>query len=256
MKTQFITKDNKVIPIRDKNSSGLNSSQLGLALKRRVNRTKRVKLNSQGFKVKKNIKFYIAKGTTGSEYGARKPKPAFNPELVEIFKDMWNHDPSFKLLRKHVKDYSMVYSFNPKYAGTWDSEKKKVKLWDYPNITKPYFKHTVVHELIGHAFWDIARKWRRESLVEFNKVATASPPINEYVKKNETQWRKENSENWKGATTGITNLTGHETMTTYANEQHSAITELIYDDKVAGHRTLIDDVNRKKLTEAWKKLHY
>jgi len=288
--TRFITKNKIVIPIRNK-GSGLSSAKLGLVNKRRVNRTKRVKLNSHGFKVPKNTKFYIGKATEGQAWKGTEGKPEFSPELVDIFREMWNKDPSMKMLRKHVKDFSMVYAKTPTRGGVWFSEKKKVKLYDYPEQTPEHFKHTVVHELIGHTFWDLARKYRREPLVEFNELASSLPPVNEYVKKNEEQWKKWNDEDHEdfkaldrrfGLDPDDENASyewlpedkqkeyldeynkvnenrktnGYASMTRYANEQHSAITEIVYDDKAENHRWTSSESDRNKLIEAWKKLHY
>lgn len=259
------------------------NTQIFIKPKRKVNRTKHIKLNSYGFKVRKNTKFYIGEATTG--------KPAFNPKLVAIFQQMWNNDPSFKMLRKHVKDFSMVYAVTPTKGGIWFSEKKKVKLYDYPSLTEQYFKHTVVHELIGHTFWDLARKWRRVELVKFNELANSLPPVNDYVSKNEKKWKQindegnedfraldkryglnhddENSspellseENEKKYYEDYNKIeedrksNGHASMTEYANEQHSAIAEIIYDDNEEHHKLLIDPVNKQKLIKAWKELHY
>ena len=45
-------------------------------------------------------------------------------------------------------------------------------------------------------------------------------------------------------------------MTRYANEQHSAITEIMYNDMASGKRRLINDSDKQKLIQAWKELHY
>lgn len=250
--------------------------------KRTRNTTKRAKLGSHGFKVHKNTKFYIAKSTEGG--WSRNPKPAFDPEKVQIFRDMWNTDPSLKALRKHVKEFSLVYSANPKYGGTWQPDKQKVKLYDYPYLSDDYFKHTIIHELVGHAFWQIARKYRREELVNFNRIANESDPVNDYVRKNAENWKQVNDENEdrKAFEKSVSHIpewdasselqqeyeekekafkdkrasNGHDTMTRYANEQHSAITEILYNDNKGGHTILINDVQKQRLIEAWKKLHY
>ena len=49
---------------------------------------------------------------------------------------------------------------------------------------------------------------------------------------------------------------GHESMTRYANEQHSAITEIMYNDMASGKRIIINDSDKQKLIQAWKELHY
>ena len=45
-------------------------------------------------------------------------------------------------------------------------------------------------------------------------------------------------------------------MTRYANEQHSAISEIMYNDIASGNRIIINDSDKQKLIQAWKELHY
>ena len=73
----------------------------------------------------------------------------------------------------------------------WDSEKKQVTIKDYPSLTAPFLRHTIIHEIVGHVFWDLSRKWRRNELVKFNELANSLPPVNDYVKKYEATMYEE-----------------------------------------------------------------
>lgn len=252
--------------------------------KRKVNRSKRAKLNSQGFKVHSGFYLYIGKETSGG--WQRGGNPAVRPELVEMVRDFFNKDPCIRKIEKHIDGLTMVYNKKNKLAGKWDYETRMVRIIDDGVTPIDFFRSVLIHEIIGHAFWDLSRKWRREELIAFNKLANELPPVSSYVKENEEQWKKWNDDNddekavdkkWEEQTkiygsydvpSDIADeyqklyddlkenrkTNGHYTMTRYANEQHSAITELVYGGD--GHATLLDDENVRKLTELWEGLHY
>lgn len=248
--------------------------------RRRVNRSNRAKLNSKGFKVYKNFKLYIAEATEGG--WSRSGKPAPRKELVDMVRQMWNNDPSIKAMRKHIKEISIKYVKTINITGMWNNEKKKVTVNDNGIESVDEYGSTFVHEIIGHTFWDFARKWRREELIAFNKLANELPPVSTYVKKNEEEWKKMNDENddfvqfeksishipeWD-ASEELCNeyeskrkafeenrkTNGHDTMTRYANEQHSAISEIVYG--IGGHTVLLQDSDVQRLVDLWKELHY
>lgn len=244
--------------------------------KRKVNRTKRAKINSHGFKVYKNFKIYIGQATEGG--WSRGGKPAPRKELVDMVRQMWNNDPSIKAMRKHISELSITYAKSLKLSGMWMSEKKKVRIVDDGRQSIDEYGSTFVHEIIGHTFYDFARKWRRDELTKFNLLANSIPPVTSYVKQNEDEWREMNDdqddrkkfeqkwdipdddipfEEYNNDVKALEKLqqeNGHHTMTRYANEQHSAITEIVYG--IGGHRVLLSDVEVQRLVDAWKELHY
>ena len=202
--------------------------------KRKRNTGKRPKIGSHGLKV------YIGKATAS--------KQAPSEEIVNLFTKMWHEDHSIIKLRKHIDYIKITYRLSGNLAGTWNKVDKKISIIDMDN---PYtnYKGTIVHEIIGHAFWDFSRKWRRTELIKFNELANKLPPVNSYVKENETRWKMWNDDDDKDQQDS-----GHDGMTRYANEQHSAITELIYNE--THFATLLDDKNIDKLKALWKELHY
>lgn len=239
--------------------------------KRTRNCTKRAKLNSQGFKVHKNFKLYIGKATYN--------KRGVRTEVLDVLREMWNNDPSFKAMRKHIKELSIRYSNNPRFTGTWDKTKSKIVVNDCGSQPIQEYRSTFVHEGIGHAFWDFSRKYRREELIKFNKLANSLNPVSTYVKNNEKNWRKMNDDNElkisfekKYDEFGMDDFpheqynreerelqenlktNGHDTMTRYANEQHSAITEIVYG--YGGHQTLLNQKDVDQLIALWRELHY
>lgn len=250
--------------------------------KRRVNRTKRAKLNTHGFKVYKNFKLYISEGSSGNGWSGRRIKPAPRTELVDAVRDLWNNDPTFKAMRKHIKSISITTVVSQKIAGLWDAENQKICVKDNHSDSISFYKSVFVHEIIGHTFWDFARKWRREELIAFNKLANELPPVNTYVKDNEEAWKKINDEHddeeqFKKSISHIPDYdaseelcneyqakldafkenrktNGHDQMTRYANEQHSAISEIVYGFE--SHETLLNYNDVQRLVSLWKELHY
>jgi len=230
-----------------------------------------------------------------------------NPELVKIFTDFWNTDPSVKAMIKHINYLGLVKQKNPKWGGVWFTDDKKIIIYDYPSQTPPYFKSTIVHEIVGHTFWDLAREWYRSDLIEFNELANKMPPVNQYCKDGLEKhgWKEINNETNSQLRAldrkyGIKedkygdayeeqlwgdNLKKYEkelneindgkfignpsnefmnrdssSMTKYANEQHSAITEMMYDtlkDSVekGADRVLIGNEDFEKMKVLWLKLH-
>ncbi len=244
--------------------------QQGIRLKRRK--------ETYGFRGVNRI--YIAESTAGGWSHGSKPAP--RKEIVETLKEMWNNDPTIKRMKKHIDYLTIQYSEHVKHVGLWDFEKKKLTIFDNGRMSKDDFKSLIVHEVIGHTFWDQSRKWRREELIEFNRLANEMSPVNSYVGKNEEQWKKLNDEQDDlakfmksiehipdyDANEELQNeyeekskafdekreSNGHDTMTRYANEQHSAVSEIVYGYDF--HKKLIDDVNLSKLVSVWEKLHY
>ena len=121
-------------------------------------------------------------------------KKQFTPELVTVFEEFWNNDSSVKAMRKHIDYIGLIYQKNPKRGGYWNTEDKKIVIHDYPYQTLSHFKNTVVHEIVGHTFWDLARTYFRNYLIEFNELANKMPPVNSYCKKNEEKWKTWNDE--------------------------------------------------------------
>jgi len=247
-------------------------------MSRKVNRTKRAKLNSHGFKVYKNFRLYIGEATEGGWHRGGKPAP--RKEIVDMVRDMWNNDQSIKAMRKYIKQLSIVYQKTNKFVGIWFSLEQKVMMIDDRTQSLDWMKSTFIHEVIGHAFWDFAKKWRREELIAFNLLANSLPPVSTYIKNNEDDWRKTNDDNderkkfekkYEGVYDDdisyeeynkdleelkkVHQSNGHYTMTRYANEQHSAITEIVYGGN-GHHPTLLSDDDVNQLVELWKKLHY
>ncbi len=247
--------------------------------KRTRNCSKRAKLNSQGFKTYKNFRLYIAETSNGGY--SRNPKPAPRSQIVDIVRDLWNNDKSVKAMRKHIKEISIRHTQNG-IAGTWFKENQKIVVNDNGRDSIPFYKSVLIHEIVGHTFWDFSRKYRRLELIEFNKLANKLSPVSTYVKKHETEWKKINDEyddfeqfkksiehipEWdaneklmkeydekQNAFNENRKTNGHELMTRYANEQHSAITEIVYGSN--GHDTLLDKENIEKLIVLWRRLHY
>ena len=250
--------------------------------KKKVNRSKRAKLNSQGFKVYKNFKLYISEGSSGNGWSGRAVKPAPRKELVDMVRDMWNNDSSIKAMRKHIKAISITTVVSQKIAGLWDKENEKICIKDNHRDSIAFYKSVFIHEIIGHTFWDFARKWRREELIAFNKLANELPPVSTYVKRNEVSWKKINDEQddfeqfeksiehipeWdaneelqkeyqekQDAFNEKRKTNCHDLMTRYANEQHSAISEIVLGDN--GHDTVLNQTDVQRLVSLWKELHY
>ena len=211
-------------------------------MKRKVNRSKRAKKGSHGFKVHKNTKVYIGKATMS--------KSAVDEKLVSLIRNLWNSNESTKKMRKHIKYISIKNLSSAKRAGSWNLEKQKVEIVQVhyrPDLN--WYEGTFIHEVEGHAFWDFSRKWRRQEIVKFNELANKMPPVNNYCKKYEKEWKKINDESWDSNVKEV-----HPSMTRYANEQHSAICEIVRN--VGEKYILIGDKDLKKLVSAWHELHY
>lgn len=204
-------------------------------MKRKVNRSKRAKIGSHGFKVYKNTYVYIAKATEGG--WSRSGKPAPNDENVKALRNHFNASPSIRKMVKHIKRIRIMYSDSNKFAGTWDSEKQEFTYIDSVHMKPEHAVQVMVHEVDGHAFWHWAMEWRKEELYAFAELANKMPPVNDYVARYES--RKIN-----GVVTSI-----------YENEQHSAVTELMVHGS-SYHKQLIGEEDLNKLKEAWERLHY
>lgn len=233
---------------------------------------KKIRVNSQGFKVLRGkCVVYIGDNV--------------RPELVKVVRELWN-DPSFNKTRKHIRYISIQYQKTNKYVGFWDNEKAKLTIIDDHIQTIQEFKSTLCHEVKGHTKWHLALKWRREELIAFNKLANKLDPVSTYVKDNEEKWRKMNDDcdeeiaidkKWDeqkkiygtydvpdhlcdqyqkeyDALKEKQKTNGHEFMTRYANEQHSAIAEIVCG--YGGHKTLLNQKDVDELKKLYEALHY
>ena len=223
-----------------------------------------------------------------------------NPEYIKWFTGFWNNNLSVKAMIKHIDYLGFKYYVNPKNGGQWVTDDKAVTINDYPRQTLPFFKSTTVHEIVGHTFWDWARDWNRNDLIEFNELANKMTPVNQYVKDNEEKWRRWNDETraqivaldkkhditkdrygyiidgdddkYQEAIDKINDgkFIGNpssefmnrdsSSMTRYANEQHSAITEIMYgtlndSPNPSAIKVLMGDKDVDRLKVLWKKLH-
>jgi len=223
-----------------------------------------------------------------------------NPEYIQWFTGFWNNNPSVKAMIKHIDKLTFKYSVNPKNGGRWVTDDKEVTIMDYPRQNLPFFKSTTVHEIVGHTFWDWARDWNRNELIEFNELANKMTPVNQYVKDNEEKWRRWNDETNTQIRAldkkygveedryGYTDASDPDkyqeeldkindgkfignpsnkfmnrdssSMTRYANEQHSAITEIMYgtlndSPNPSAIKVLMGDKDLDRLKVLWKKLH-
>lgn len=227
-----------------------------------------------------DTRIYIAESTAGGWNRGGKPAP--RKEIVSVIRDLWNNDPAFKKMRKHVDYLTIQYSENVKDIGRWKPSEKKLTIFDNGKMSEDSFKSLFVHEVVGHVFWDLARKWRREELAEFNRLANSLPPVNSYVQEYEEEWKKTSDEydDYQQFEKSVSHIpewdasveltkeydeklkafeekrksNSHDSMTRYANEQHSAVTEIIYGYDY--HKKLINDLDLSKLVNAWEKLHY
>ena len=177
-------------------------------------------------------------------------KSAVDEKLVSLVRNLWNSNESTKKMRKHIKYISIKNLSSAKRAGSWNLEKQKVEIVQVhyrPDLN--WYEGTFIHEVEGHAFWDFSRKWRRQEIVKFNELANKMPPVNNYCKKYEKKWKEINDESWDSNAKEV-----HPSMTRYANEQHSAICEVVRN--VGEKNILIGDKDLKKLVSAWHELHY
>lgn len=244
------------------------------------NNGKRAKIGSHGFKVYKNTYVYIAKASMGGL--CRDGKPAPKVEVVQALQNHFNSSPSIRKMVKHIKGISIKYSDNSKFAGYWVSEKQQFEYIDSNHMNVDDAIQVMIHEVDGHAFWHWAMQWRREELISFNKLANNMSPVNNYVGDNEEEWRKGNDDwdkvdkfeaKWKDLNDYSSEEDAeqynkeqkeineyraseeHKSFTRYANEQHSAVTELMIHGS-SYNKQLIGESDLEKLKEAWKRLHY
>ena len=205
-------------------------------MKRKVNRSKRAKIGSHGFKVHKNTKVYIGKATMS--------KSAVDEDLVELIKNLWNSNESTKKMRKHIKYISIKNLSSSSRAGSWNLEKQKVEIVQVRhNPDLDWYEGTFIHEVEGHAFWDFSRKWRRQELIKFNELANKMPPVNDYVAEY------------------IEDKRDGRIDTIFENEQHSAIAEIVMAGKSYHTRTgkrgkVASEEQIEKMKKVWKEMHY
>ena len=211
--------------------------------KRTRNTTKRAKIGSHGFKVHKNTTVYVGKETES--------KSGVSEELVEVLQDLFNNNPASKKMKNFIKSISIKRSVQSSgTAGRWSFVNSKIEIIQHGDEVE-WYKGTFFHEVEGHAFWDFARKYRREELIAFNELANKMPPVNGYVKDNAKKWKT-----WKDdeGVYAIKGVESHPSMTRYANEQHSAIGEIVRD--VARREMLITEPQKMRLVALWELLHY
>jgi hypothetical protein len=191
---------------------------------------------------------------------------------------MWNKDPTIRKMEKHIEYVSMVNNKTGELAGTWNNGKAKVKLYDRQHLTPEEMNLIVAHEISGHTYWHWAIKWRNEALVEFNELANSLPPANPYIEEHEEEWKiwnddqdeikkireqqKELHDNdyeeyniLEDKIKEIDDDPAHQSMTRYANEQHSAMTELKYGEGEQEWLYYLNDEEIEALSDAWDKLH-
>lgn len=206
--------------------------------KRKVNRTKRAKIGSHGFKVYKNTYVYIAKATEGG--WSRSGKPAPKAEVVNAIKNHFNSSKSIRKMVKHIKRIKITYSDSNKFAGSWNNKKQEFAYIDSSRMSAADAIEVMIHEIDGHAFWNWAEKWRNEEWAAFNEVVNAMPPVNEYV----ATYQKYRCDD--------------RTNTIYENEQHSAITEIIVNGnsyhKRNGNCATPEQI--QIMIDAWEAMHY
>ena len=200
-------------------------------MKRKVNRTKRAKIGTHGFKVYKNTKIYIGKKTSN--------KRAVKQSIVNNIIAVFNKDPSIRKMVKHIKYISIKHAPSIKWAGLWNENDRKFTFYDCDQ-KRSAVREVVYHEIVGHAYWWWAKKWRNTEWTVFNKLANSLPPVNNYVGEYESK-----------------KIDGR-TDTKYENEQHSAITELIMNGKSyqKTDKTSITKKQTDALKAKWLLLHY
>ena len=200
-------------------------------MERKVNRTKRAKIGTHGFKVYKNTKVYIGKKTS--------KKRAVKQSIVNNIITVFNSDPSIRKMVKHIKYISIKHAPSIRWAGQWNENDRKFTFYDCDQ-KRSDVREVVYHEIVGHAYWWWAKKWRNTEWTVFNKLANKLPPVNDYVSEYESS-----------------KIDGR-TDTIYENEQHSAITELIMNG-TSYHKTDKTNITKKQINELknkWKLLHY
>ena len=240
--------------------------------------------SKNGFKVKATTTIYIAKPSTGGWHCDARPAP--RTEVIEAVQKVWNTEKSLKKLRKFVKSISIQYTKTMKTIGLWENEKSKVTIYDDGKTPIEFYESVMVHEVVGHTFFHFAIKYRREELVKFCSIANKLQPITNYIKDNEINWRKINDEghdrynaldrkfgleenqspeeylnssileqycNEMNAITESQKTDGHVEITRYANEVHSAISEIIYG---MGHTLIVPRETLDEVITAWQELHY
>lgn len=193
--------------------------------------------NKQGFEVVCNSQVYIAKGTPS--------KSAPRDEVVSLVREMWNKVPEIKKLRPHIKKLSVqrtISNTDVVSLGSYNVTKSKVIIRDHHAMRVNDYKETMYHEIVGHAFWYWAAKWRNEEWKEFNDFVSKLRPINEYVRRNATKWKQ---------------IRRAGMYTLYEDEQHSAAVELFnYHTGDAFHIPRLNEDEIKDLKEKYDKLHY
>ena len=213
-------------------------SQMLKKPKRKVNRSKRAKKGSHGIKVYKNTYVYIGKETSGG--WSRDGIPAPKQEVVDRIIMRINTDKDIRKIMKHIKGITIKYAKTINRAGSWNNIKQWFEFVDHANINVDDADEIIYHEIIGHAYWQWAKKWRNVEWTKFNEIANNMPPVNDYVAKY------------------VDDKRDGRTDTIYENEQHSAIAELV----MAGHSyhtkkgKVASDEQVAEMIKVWKEMHY
>lgn len=240
--------------------------------------------SKNGFKVKATTTIYIAKPSTGGWHCDARPAP--RSEVVEAVQKVWNTEKSLKRLRKFVKSISIQYTKTMNTVGLWENDKSKVTIYDDGKTPIQFYESVMIHEVVGHTFFNFAIKYRREELVKFCTLANKLQSITNYINDNEIKWRKINDEgddrfhtlgrkfglyenqtpedyldsksleqycNEMNAISESQKTDGHIEITRYANEVHSAISELVYG---MGHELIISRESLDEIVTSWQELHY
>ena len=84
---------------------------------------------------------------------------------------------------KHIKRITIKYAKTINRAGSWNNNKQWFEFVDHANINIDDADEIIYHEIIGHAYWQWAKKWRNVEWTKFNEIANNMPPVNDYVAK-------------------------------------------------------------------------
>ena len=199
-----------------------------------------MKTDKNGFRVSNTGQVYVAKPTLRAG--------PVRKEVLELLRKEWNDNPSIKKLRKHIKLFTIYKSTTSTsfiYTGGYNHSLKKVIIRDHDGANAKTYRVDLLHELVGHAFWHWAHKYRLEEWAAFNEFVRTLPPLNKYVKVNETKWRSHKQYEYSE----------------YENEQHSAAVERFEGDEAFLSTmyhipTTLTPEQETKLKELYERLHY
>lgn len=197
---------------------------------------KRKTKSKHGFKGLNNSQVYIAKPAM--------TKPAPREEAVIALREMWNNDKTLKKLRKHINKLTITKTIQNGSItlGSYNDNTKVVKIYEHSAIEIRQYEQILAHEVIGHAFWYWAAKYRPEEWKQFNEFVSKLRPINQYVKNHSKSWKRCRNNGF----------------TQYENEQHSAAVEVMMglDDITDYHVNQLTQSETAELREHYERLHY